>query len=540
MHGKHDDDAVSDSSVGHRELELRPRLRAGDLLESVPGLVVVQPEGGGKANEYFLRGFDADHGTDIAFFVDGVPINLVSHAHGQGFTDFNFIIPELVVGLDGYKGPYHAQFGDFATAGAVEPATRRGARGELRAVLDRRVRHHARFVHRVAEARRHVARGDRDGGLSRRWPVHPPRGARQIQRLPSGEPRPRAAQQADGDVDVVRLYLERGRANSGARGLRGRNRRTATKRTAAVGRFDTVDPSQGGSTQRHALSLAYSAATRDSDLTATAYAVRYDFKMFSNFTFFAVDPIHGDEIEQDDDRNTLGLDVRARTHAHYAGMTLTTTGGVQARVDAIDSALLHDEARIPLASVARANLTENELGAYAKEEIRLDRFRQVRRGCARGPDRRERERQGDEPETLFSPKFAAIVTPLPELELSADYGRGFHSNDARGTGRHAHGAGDGLRGRRRRDAAARSTPHRGRVLARPRLGARLERRHGHDVRARTHAPLRRRRSERATGCETGSSPTSTRASSRRIFAMRRATRTSFRSLRPARFRPAWA
>src|SRR5262249_10346341 len=112
-------EAASRVSVGRRELELRPRLRPGDIVEAVPGLFAVQHAGGGKANQYFLRGFDADHGTDVAFFVDGVPVNMVSHGHGQGFSDLHFLIPELVTGLDGYKGPYYASIGDFGTAGAV-------------------------------------------------------------------------------------------------------------------------------------------------------------------------------------------------------------------------------------------------------------------------------------------------------------------------------------------------------------------------------------------------------------------------------------
>jgi hypothetical protein len=112
-------EAASHVRVSGIELDLRPRLRPADLAEAVPGLFAVQHAGGGKANQYFLRGFDADHGTDVAFFVDGVPVNMPSHAHGQGFADLHFLIPEVVVGLDGYKGPYYAHLGDFATAGAV-------------------------------------------------------------------------------------------------------------------------------------------------------------------------------------------------------------------------------------------------------------------------------------------------------------------------------------------------------------------------------------------------------------------------------------
>ena len=121
VHGaRESSEAASQVQVGATELRLRPRSeRFGNLVEAVPGLFTAQHSGGGKADQYFLRGFDADHGTDVAFFVDGVPVNLPSHAHGQGFSDLHFVIPEMVVGLVGFKGPYYSQFGDFATAGAV-------------------------------------------------------------------------------------------------------------------------------------------------------------------------------------------------------------------------------------------------------------------------------------------------------------------------------------------------------------------------------------------------------------------------------------
>src|SRR5581483_8341285 len=112
--------SASEVHISQADLDLRPRFRPADIVESVPGLFAVQHAGGGKANQYFLRGFDADHGTDVAFFADGVPINMPSHAHGQGFTDLHFVIPELVSGVDGWKGTYHAHLGNFATAGAVD------------------------------------------------------------------------------------------------------------------------------------------------------------------------------------------------------------------------------------------------------------------------------------------------------------------------------------------------------------------------------------------------------------------------------------
>jgi hypothetical protein len=442
VRGTHGDaDAASESSTGHRELELRPRLRAGDLLESVPGLVVVQPEGGGKANEYFLRGFDADHGTDIAFFTDGVPVNIPSHAHGQGYSDFNFLIPELVVSVDGYKGPYYAQFGDFATAGAVNLRLAEaldeslvqysiGPYGIMRGLViespklpdDWRTvmaaevyKEDGPFIHSEDLGRYNIyLRATHDLGarskVSLTWMSYA------------------GSSNASGEVPARAVCGEGEPPNPPPRAYG----------AGCISRFDTIDPTQGGSTQRHVLSVAYSAQSEDSDLTATVYAIRYDFKLFSNFTFFADDPVNGDEFEQDDDRTTMGGDFRVREHVHYAGARLTTTFGIQAREDSIDTGLSHDKAREPVETIVRAGVAETEIGAYVEEEIRLDRF--VRFVLGGRGDRIDVDvndtlgkSSGAASQALFSPKYMAIVSPVPgKVDLYADYGRGFHSNDAKG------------------------------------------------------------------------------------------------------------
>ena len=439
VHGTHgDSEAASQSSAGHRELELRPRLRAGDLVESVPGLMAVQPEGGGKANEYFLRGFDADHGTDIAFFVDGVPVNMVSHAHGQGYSDLNFLIPELVMSLDGYKGPYYAQFGDFATAGAVNMRLAEtfdesyaqysmGSYGIMRGLVvespklgdDWRTvmaaefyKEDGPFIHPEHLGRFNVyLRATHDLGL---WSKVSVTG------MSYG-----GSWNASGQVPARAVCGE------------GEPQTPSPRGADCISRFDTIDPTQGGSTQRHAVTIAYSAHTEDSDLTATLYAIRYDFKLYSNFTFFAVDSKNGDEFEQDDDRTTIGGDFRVRKHIHYAGARLTTTFGIQTREDSIDTGLFHDKAREQLSTVVGSGISESEIGAYVEEEIRLNRFVRFVVGARGdridvGVDDMLGKSSGTASQALFSPKYMAVLSPVSQVELFADYGRGFHSNDARG------------------------------------------------------------------------------------------------------------
>jgi len=117
--------SASEGYIGQADLEYRPILRSGEVLESIPGLVVTQHSGTGKANQYFLRGFNLDHGTDFATFVDGMPVNMPTHGHGQGYTDINFVIPELIETIHFQKGPYYAEVGDFASAGSARNPTKR-------------------------------------------------------------------------------------------------------------------------------------------------------------------------------------------------------------------------------------------------------------------------------------------------------------------------------------------------------------------------------------------------------------------------------
>jgi outer membrane receptor protein involved in Fe transport len=173
-------------------------------------------------------------------------------------------------------------------------------------------------------------------------------------------------------------------------------------------------------------------------VTAALYAIRYDFKLYSNFTFFAADPVNGDEFEQDDDRTTVGGDFRVRKHIHLGDARLTSAFGVQVRDDSVESGLFHDKARTQLGEVIGANVNESEIGAFVQEEVKLNRFlRFVVGGRGDRVDASVNEPigspSGSVSQGLFSPKYTVVVSPLPgALDLHANYGRGFHSNDARG------------------------------------------------------------------------------------------------------------
>lgn len=441
--------------IGRRELELRPRLRPGDILEAVPGLFAVQHAGGGKANQYFLRGFDADHGTDVAFAVDGVPVNMVSHGHGQGFTDFHFLIPELVTSLDGYKGPFSAAQGDFATAGAVN----------------------LHLAEKLEESYAQYSIGQ--FGIMRGLVVESPDLGDDWRAVVAAE-----LYKDDGpflnpeNLKRYNVYLKathdigragrvqmslmsygsswRGSGQIPARAVCGegeaQNPGPETFGQPCIDHFGFVDPTEGGSTQRHMTSLAYSTAWGDADFTAMAYAIKYRFTLYSNFTFFADDPVNGDEIEQSDDRTVVGTDVRVRRHDHYLGGQFTTSLGAQVRVDSIDNALYHNIARERLDTRVDASIAESQIGVYVEEDARVRTWLRFIAGLrAQRVDvnvedhledttTRGNRSSGYKGATQLLPKFMGVLSPIPQLDLFASLGRGFHSNDARGVVRQKEGA----------------------------------------------------------------------------------------------------
>ena len=386
------DESASRVEIGRRELELRPRLRPGDVLEAVPGLFAVQHSGGGKANQYFLRGFDADHGTDVAFFVDGAPVNMVSHGHGQGFSDFHFLIPEVVVGLEGYKGTYYAHLGDFATAGAVNLRLAEkfdesfaqysiGQYGIMRGLVVESPD--------LGDTWRLVAAAElyKDDG--------PFLNPEQLKRLNLYV---KATHDLGARSKVQATWMSYASSWNGsgqipARAVCGEGEAQNPLPAGArcIDHFGNVDPSEGGATQRHAGQLAFSTTWEDADLTAMAYFTKYSFTLYSNFTFFLVDPIHGDEIEQGDDRVLGGFDARYRKHYHYKGAQFTTSIGAQARFDSIDNALYHDEARQRLEARVKAHVNESELALYVEEDMRVRRW--LRFILGEGAARRRRRRR---------------------------------------------------------------------------------------------------------------------------------------------------
>jgi outer membrane receptor protein involved in Fe transport len=428
--------AASAVTVSGGELKMRPRLRPADIIEAVPGLFAVQHAGGGKANQYFLRGFDIDHGTDVALFVDGVPVNMPSHGHGQGYADLHFLIPELVSSLDAHKGSYDARFGDFATAGALnlkladhfdesQASLTIGQYGILRGLVISSLE--------IGDRWRVVLAGE---GYAQDGPFAIPEELRRF----NGFARATYDLTGSSKVSLTAMsYAGRWRA-SGQIPLR-------EVEGGRLDRFGSLNPNEGGSTQRHGLTLGLDALDHNASLKATLYAIRYVFRLYSDFTFFLNDPVYGDMIEQTDDRGVFGGDLRVSYHHHLGPLRLETTVGVQARADSIENGLYHDFGRERLSTRVSASVAQTGIGMFAEGEAKLDKWLKFTVGAR--VDRADVDVEdklddagsvgshgtGSQGSTLISPKASLALSPRPELDLFLDFGRGFHSNDARGAAR---------------------------------------------------------------------------------------------------------
>lgn len=437
--------AASSFAVRDREFQLRPIGSVQDILRVTPGLVMVQHSGGGKANQYFLRGFDADHGTDLALSIDGIPINMVSHAHGQGFADTNFIIPEVVEKVEITKGPYFANQGDFATAGAVN-------------MVSRDAFEHSSVGLGLSGAPGHGALGYR--GLL----IASPRISDSTKATFAVEVgRQNGPFDNPENWDKYKLFnkltvelsptssITLGEMSYGGSWYGSGQIPARAVEQGLVSRFGSIDPDEGGYTSRHQLSVQYRIRPNEnSELKALAYAGVYRFNLFSNFSLNQRDPENGDEIEQIDRRTFYGGKASYRIVHEVRGVRFDTTIGGDTRNDDVHGELWDTLHRQQIQQERGNDVHETFLGAFVNEEITPIRYLRANIGgradmVAFAVDRtftptslegRNASASGVSSAHQFSPKLSLIGSPLMEkdaqLDLYVNYGNGFHSNDVRG------------------------------------------------------------------------------------------------------------
>jgi outer membrane receptor protein involved in Fe transport len=409
--------SASEGTVGYRDFENKPISRVGELAENVPGLIATQHSGTGKANQYFLRGFNLDHGTDFSAFVDGVPVNMRSHGHGQGYLDLNFIIPELIERIDYVKGPYRADLGDFSLAGSASFST-----------VDRLPRPFAELTIGEFGYYRALAAGSFDLG-----------GADLL--VGAEGTLSNGPWVLDENLEKVNGLLKL----SGERWSVGASLYRAdwtssdqvplrAVESGLIPRFGFIDPDLGGRTTR----IGIDGQAQIGPATLTAYAVHYRFRLTSNFTYFLDDPVNGDEFQQRDRRTVYGASLRGGGEARLAGLPVRLRYGADARYDDVGLVgLYRSSVGLRRETVREDSLDEYSLGLWGEADLTLaPRLRAILglRGELYGYDVRADlpANSGEGDDAVLLPKASLAWRAADALEFYASYGEGFHSNDARG------------------------------------------------------------------------------------------------------------
>jgi len=417
--------SASQGVVTDEQLDLRPVLRTGELLEVVPGLIVTQHSGDGKANQYFLRGFNLDHGTDLATSVDGVPVNMPTHGHGQGYTDINFVIPELVRSIEYRKGTYYAETGNFSAAGAVNMRYRHKLDAPLVVVEGGE----DNYVRGVAAASPELAGGTLLVGL-------------EYARIDGPWVLDENYDKRNGLLRYSRMGKD-GHFSITAQAYEGDWRSTdqvplRAVRSGEIDRFGFIDPTDGGSTHRYSLAAHWSGQLGKGTTTGLLYAVDYDLKLISNFSYFT-DSENGDQFEQIDDRRIYGGDWAWRRPFDWNGREQEFTAGVQIRHDDIGKVgLYRTMARERFDTVREDSVKQTSYSVYSSIDTRWTDSLRTTLGLRADHFDFDVEanlavNSGSASDSLVSPKLAVVLGPWNKTEFFFDVGRGFHSNDARGT-----------------------------------------------------------------------------------------------------------
>ncbi|HEY5411786.1 MAG TPA: TonB-dependent receptor [Caulobacteraceae bacterium] len=436
-------ETASQGSVTRKEVELRPIQRIGQLYETVPGLVVTIHSGEGKANQYLLRGFNLDHGTDFASFVDGMPVNRPTNTHGQGYSDQNFLMPQIVDGIDYTKGPYYAAIGDFGAVGSAhvrliddlpnEVSGSIGTFGDEELAVGGT--HHFDAADRLWAAL-DVAHVD--------GPWDPPGDFRKVQA---------AARYSHGsDMDGFSLtgmyYQSLGRLET--------DQPLRAIQEGLISRFGMLDPSDESKSKRFSLSARYGVMGQDWRFNASAYAIYSTMTLWNDFTHFLDDPVNGDQEEQDESRTTLGGEAAFTRSLKLGPIDTDTTVGAQLRYDDafVDRRHTRDRSTLDYCELEQASgpaAPHPAIGGYCQADrvhlldlapyaentthwtrwlrtilgARLDYYHASDRSDVTGFS-------GGETQTLFQPKASLVLGPFYKTELYVSAGRGFHSDDVRG------------------------------------------------------------------------------------------------------------
>ena len=416
--------AASAVRISGAEVNAVPFSRVGEALEAVPGLIVTQHSGEGKANQYFLRGFNLDHGTDLSIKIDGMPVNMPTHGHGQGYADINFMIPELIQSVNVRKGPYFADVGDFASAGALEID-----------YITKLPKNIAEMTNGIFGYHRGLAAGSTAvgagtllaaiEGVKYNGPWDVPDNVRKI----NGVMRYSQGTVTDGLTLTAMAYS---------------NAWSSTDQVAqraldqgVIGRFGSLDPTDGGVSSRFSLSGNFAHSSEYGQSKLSAYIVRSDLQLYNNFTYLLDNPVNGDQFNQLDRRTLGGFDARHAFDWRFGGFETQTRVGMQSRYDDIRVGLFKTEQRTPLSTVREDRVQEGNVGIWMDTTTRwTDWLRSpvgIREDIFAGRVLSDTpENSGNAQASMASPKAGIVLGPWYKTEFYGNAGYGLHSNDIRG------------------------------------------------------------------------------------------------------------
>lgn len=442
--------SASKGQSSAEELSARPFLRRGELLEVVPGMTITQHAGGGKANQYFLRGLNLDHGTDFGISIDGMPVNMRTHAHGQGYADLNILIPEMVEQIDYWKGPYFADLGDLSAAGA--------AKFRLWDALPQ-------GIASLTVGEDSYYRGLLADTIRLDDPVEAPAGGKSAKSVAPAAPGATSALTYaleytgyDGPWvlpedfhrwnGMLRYVWQDATERMALTAMGYDGRWTSSDqiplraiRRGSLDRLGFLDPTNGGDSSRYSFMADWSRKTDDGgSWHADAWVSRYDLQLFSNFTYFLDDPVHGDQFEQSETRWLAGATVRRdwKFSLGSAAAQSTLSAGFDTRHDWIDGiGLYHTSAQQRRGTVRADDVSQHSAGLFVQGDLHVNDWLRVQPGLRADVFRFEADgavaaNTGSDTDALVSPKLNLIFGPWHETELYLNAGYGFHSNDARG------------------------------------------------------------------------------------------------------------
>ena len=434
--------AASEGVVRSENLQNLPLLRPGDALDTIPGMVVTQHSGDGKANQYFLRGYNLDHGTDFATSVDGVPVNMPTNAHGQGYADLNFLIPELVQRINYGKGPYFAGDGDFASAGSAKFQYRNSLDTNLADITV------GSFGYQRALFAGSAPVTSQDGNtkygdtttLSSNAPTL--LGAVDLLRENGPWAEPEGLHHFNGLLRLSDGTSANGWSVDGV--YYDASWRSTDQvplqliQSGQLGMYSSLDPGDGGDSNRAILSGEWHSEDDQGYLKTSAFVQHYELQLWSNFTFFELRPATGDQFEQVENRNIVGGQVIKGWVQSLFGHDSITEVGMQLRNDAIHVSLLNTQTRIPFGTVSDDLVNETAAGVYVQNDTTWNNWFRSIVGLREDGIVMDMTAQaipqnsGNASGSILAPKLSLIFGPWNKTEYFFNAGRGFHSNDARG------------------------------------------------------------------------------------------------------------